>query len=454
MILSQLVTVDADVRRSSRHLQGDSCRTDRAMQSTKNVEQDMPSQLIRCAFAITITALVVVPVHATNGMNLEAYGAMAGGMGGASFAYDNGNAAMMNNPATLGLRKQSSNFGLGLTALIPDVKTTMPSPAGPVTVESDGNLYLMPNLSFIKKSGEFTYGAGLYAQGGMGSEWGASLSGGSGLEQRSEVGFGRLMFPLAYNVNDALTVAAQLEYVWASLDLKMINPVTGDYYSFSNNSDFTGEATGSGWAYKLGAHYRLNNEFAIGATYHSRTDIEDLEGSGYLNSPNNPAQYKVVDPQWPETYGVGMAWNTTDKFMLATDIKIIHWSNSLDTFRIKVNGSPAFGLNGSPQNWDDQTIYMIGGQYTVSSGVALRAGYNYASNPVPDVTLNPLAPAIISSHYTFGVGWKAGGGHNLASSFTYSPEVEQTNPNLFGPGVAGQVSHSQMTLRVDYDYSF
>ena len=32
--------------------------------------------------------------------------------------------------------------------------------------------------------------------------------------------------------------------------------------------------------------------------------------------------------------------------------------------------------------------------------------------------------------------------------------VEVTNPNLFGPGVAGQVSHSQMTLRADYDYSF
>jgi long-chain fatty acid transport protein len=414
----------------------------------------MTSQLIRRAFAIATTALVAAPVYATNGMNLEAYGAMAGGLGGASFAYDNGNAAMMNNPATLGLRKEGSNFGFGLTALIPDVKTTMPSPAGPVTVKSDGNLYLMPNLSFIQKSGPFTYGAGLFAQGGMGSEWGDRLSGGSGLEQRSEVGFGRLMFPLAYNVNDALTVAAQLEYVWGSLDLKMINPVTSEYYSFSDHSDFTGEATGSGWAYKLGVHYRFSREVAIGATYHSKTDIEDLEGSGYLNSPGNLATYKVVDPQWPETYGVGMAWNTTEKFMLAADIKIIRWSDSLDAFRVEVNGSPSFGLNGAPQNWDDQTVYMIGGQYMVVSGVALRAGYNYAANPIPDETLNPLAPAIITSHYTLGMGWKAGGGHNVAASFAYSPEVRQTNPNMFGPGVAGQVSHSQMTWRVDYDYSF
>jgi long-chain fatty acid transport protein len=251
-----------------------------------------------------------------------------------------------------------------------------------------------------------------------------------------------------------LTVAAQLEYVWGSLDLKMINPVTGDYYSFSNNSDFIGKATGSGWAYTLGVHYKLNRDFSMGATYHSKTNIEDLEGSGYLNSPDNPARYKVVDPQWPETYGVGMAWNATEKFMLAGDIKIIRWSDSLDAFRFEVNGSPAFGPNGFPQNWDDQTVYMVGGQYMVAPAVALRAGYNYADNPVPDQTLNPLAPAIITSHYTFGMGWHAGGGHNFAASFAYSPKIKQTNPNMFGPSAAGQVTHSQMTWRVDYEYDF
>ena len=73
--------------------------------------------------ALAGTALIAAPVYATNGMNLDAYGAVAGGMGGASLAYDNGNAAMMNNPATLGLRSEGSRIGLGLTALLPDIKT-------------------------------------------------------------------------------------------------------------------------------------------------------------------------------------------------------------------------------------------------------------------------------------------------------------------------------------------
>ena len=42
---------------------------------------------------------------ATNGMNMEGYGPIATGMGGASMAYDNGAAAMVNNPATIGLMR-------------------------------------------------------------------------------------------------------------------------------------------------------------------------------------------------------------------------------------------------------------------------------------------------------------------------------------------------------------
>ena len=55
--------------------------------------------------------------YATNGMNLEGYGPIATGMGGASMAYDNGNAAVMNNPATLGLRGQGSRLDVALGML-------------------------------------------------------------------------------------------------------------------------------------------------------------------------------------------------------------------------------------------------------------------------------------------------------------------------------------------------
>ena len=57
--------------------------------------------------SVFVSTLLAAPLaYATNGMNLDAYGALAGGMGGASYAHDSSNSAIMNNPATLGLKKE------------------------------------------------------------------------------------------------------------------------------------------------------------------------------------------------------------------------------------------------------------------------------------------------------------------------------------------------------------
>lgn len=49
--------------------------------------------------------------YATNGMNLAGYGPVSESMGGVSMAYDNGTAAVINNPATLGFRHESAGRG-------------------------------------------------------------------------------------------------------------------------------------------------------------------------------------------------------------------------------------------------------------------------------------------------------------------------------------------------------
>ena len=420
----------------------------------------------RTAITAALICLVSMPAAATNGMNLEAYGAKAGGMGGASFAYDNGNSALMNNPATLGLRAEGSSLGLGWTLLGPNVNTSMNHPmAGPMNAKSGGDAYHMPSMSFIRKTGNLTYGVGMLAQGGMGTEYGSNsfLSNGTGLPMRSEVGFGRLMMPLAYNVNSALTVAGQVDFVWANMDVQMLMPDGSGHTNFSNNNDFTGKTKGKGWAYKLGAHYKVSDTLAIGGTYHSKTDIGDLEGSGtFTMFPNPmfpqgaqmPTQFKVVVFQWPETFGAGVAWQATPRFMLTADIKRLQWSNSMKDFRLAMDMGMGFQSGAMPQNWKNQTIVMVGGQYMITPAVALRAGINHAENPVPDNTLNPLFPATVKTHYTFGVGWNLGGGHSVAGSVAIAPKVTRTNPNMFGPAMAGTVSHSQKALRINYNYSF
>ena len=418
----------------------------------------------RSMISMGVAAILASPAYATNGMNLEGYGAKSAAMGGTSMAYDIGNSGMMGNPATLGLRKEGNNFGLGLTVLQPDVNASIP--AYGMSSDSEGTSYLMPSISFIRKDGPFTYGVGMFAQGGMGTDYpGTSfLSGGTGLEQRSEVGFGRVMFPLAYNVSDELVIAGQIDYVWGNMDLKMLqmDPMgNGGYINVSDDNDFTGEMSGNGFAFKLGAGYKVNKDVTLGATYHSETNIGDMDGSGTIMpfmggmTPGAmPANFSVVDFQWPETFGIGMAWNITPDFMVAADIKQLMWSQVMENFTMSTQ-IPAFGMTQTqtmPQNWDDQTVFAIGAQYKIDPAVALRIGYNYGANPVPDNTLNPLFPAITESHFTFGAGWQIDKANSLAIAFTYAPEVTQTMTNPMAPPI--EMSHSQTLWRLNYAYNF
>ena len=77
----------------------------------------------------SVAALVAtgLPALATNGMNMEGYGPISTGMGGASQALDHGTAAMAQNPATLALMPLAQ--GLTAPSACSAQKSTAASPA-------------------------------------------------------------------------------------------------------------------------------------------------------------------------------------------------------------------------------------------------------------------------------------------------------------------------------------
>jgi long-chain fatty acid transport protein len=426
--------------------------------------------------------------HATNGMNMEAWGAKSGGMGGAAYAFEAGNSAVMNNPATLGLKSSGkTDIGAGLTLLMPDVESSHPA-AG--SQDSDGTAYWMPTLSYIRRTGDFGYGVAMLAQGGMGTEYGAGsplFAGGlnsngdpiamSGEEIRSEVGFGRLMFPLSWNANEQFILAGQIDLVWASMDLRMdmdgqnlagmlgqglvsgslvgVLPATIDYarFDFSDGNAMTGRAKSYGWGYKLGGLWRINEQLQVGAAYHAKTRMGDMKTNDATLSVNGGPMHgslKVIDFQWPETFGLGVAYDGGGAWSWAADLKRIRWSDAMSDFRMRfVDSASGMDIDVTmPQNWKDQTVLALGGQYKLNPKLALRAGYNHASNPVPNATLNPLFPAIVETHYTFGVGYRLDPSRSIAASIALAPEASRTSTQ----GVTS--SHRQTTLRVNYNYSF
>jgi long-chain fatty acid transport protein len=444
-----------------------------------------------------LAALLIVSgsqVYATNGMNMEGYGPIATAMGGAGMAYDNGTAALMNNPATLALMADGTRVDLAAGFLGPNVKANGQG--------SSATAFVMPAFGIAHKQNDLVFGFGIFAQGGMGTEYSnssfysrlMSTTGTGvtdpGLTNRSEIGVGRALIPLAWKVNDQLTLGASLDYVWATMDLKMLidgarfgdmiggsqrfgqvggsltglmagfTQVNWGYFDFSDNNAFSGAAKGTGWAGKLGATYKVSPELTAGLVYQSKTALSDLTASSATVSFNGvsggntvtmPIQgkVKVVNFQWPDMYGFGLSYTPNDRWQLVADYRRIGWSAVMKQFKMSFESSMGNLDMTMNQNWKDQDVLMLGASYKYTSQLTLRGGVNVANNPVPAEVTNPLFPAIVKSHLTGGLGYAFDPKSSLDFSMTYAPKVK-VNSAFSG----AEVSHGQINGQIMYSMFF
>ncbi len=416
---------------------------------------------------------------ATNGMILEGYGPIALAMGGAATAIENGSAAMMNNPATLQMGADGTRLDLAVGVLGPKVSTTVPSFP---TAHSGGTSYVMPAFGWIRKTGDLTYGVGMFGQGGMGTEYAANtaLAMGSGSDVRSELSVGRVLFPVAMKINDKLNVGATLDFAWSNLDMKMaatgaqlggmVNGMPSGNLGmalpqlaqapwaridFSNSNDFSGAAKATGWTGKLGLTYQATPDMTVGASYHLKTSQGDMKTSATGASMSAPGgfsdtgQLTVLDFQMPATLAIGMAFKSSPALTLVADVKRVEWSKVMRQFSMSytsagMGGSVSFAM---PQNWVDQTVVSVGAAYRVNDFLTLRGGLNMASNPIPKEMTNPLFPAIVEDHMTLGASYQLSKQWQLDAAMSHAGKVTVTTPSA-------SISHSQNNWQLLASYRY
>lgn len=227
--------------------------------------------------------------------------------------------------------------------------------------------------------------------------------------------------------------------------------------------------TTSGWAGNLGFVWQATPKLSVGGVYHGKTSLSDMEGDGRINmsvvtgggpmSMQVSGKLKVVNFQWPETYGIGLAYQATDALMVAADYKHIGWAAVMKNFHMNFtasgNSGITAGLNGTVmdatlyQNWKNQNVFMIGASYKYNDALTLRAGVNVADNPIPQAYMNPLFPAIEKDHYTVGFGYAFNKASSIDFSYAYAPKVSVTNPNM-----AVTTTHSQNNWQFMYSHRF
>ena len=309
-------------------------------------------------------------------------------------AYDNGNAALMNNPATLGMMPEGSRVDAALNILVPSISAKF---TGSPPADSSATAFYLPAVGYAHKAGKMIYGIGMFSPGGMGTEYAANsfMAAGSGEKVRSEIDAGRLIAPLVYQVDDTFNVGGSLDFVWTQMDLKMAmsgqqfgdmvtglggkqtygaasgsltNTLVGAFtvpqaqcggvpclsamnwarIDFSNNKAFTGQAKGNGFAFKLGGTYKASSQFTLGAAYHSKTSLSDLTTTNATMSMNviGPAtsgtpttipvtgSVAVKNFQWPQIIAIGTAYQANDQLLLVADFKRIGWKDAMKNLSI------------------------------------------------------------------------------------------------------------------------
>ncbi len=440
--------------------------------------------------------LAASSAYATNGMLMEGYGPISTGMGGASQSFDHGTAGMAQNPATLGLMPDgSSRLDVAFGVLGPDVKSSMMG----MDAKSGGTSYLMPAFGYTKRNGAYTYGIGMFAQGGMGTEYEATsfMAAGTGLPARSELGVGNVIFPVAYQVNQNLTVGATLKFMWSSLDMQMngslanlagpngivtggvgglattmgtmaqavrpytnVNPdpaTTIARIDFSDDNKFTGAAKSTGFGASLGAVYKVNQDVTMGGSYQFKSALKDMTTSssaaslGIVGMMTDNGQITVIDFQMPSVFAIGASWQAKPSLLLAADLKYIGWADAMKSFKMRYDSAnPGMGYVtfAMPQNWKDQTVLNLGMAWKANEQLTLRAGLNLADNPIPDAYVNPLFPATVKNHVTLGLGYKLSEAGEFNASLAVAPSTSVTS----GDGVT--ISHGQTSAQLMYSHRF
>lgn len=124
----------------------------------------------------------------------------------------------------------------------------------------------------------------------------------------------------------------------------------------------------------------------------------------------------------PQTAGLGVSFNPGARWNVAVEGVWMDWSaaESIMPFILTDSDNPNVNIlvNGDPENvdftypfplhWQDSWTVKAGLEYGVGATTALRAGYLYGENPVPDRTVFIAFPAISTQAITAGVGFQLG----------------------------------------------
>lgn len=383
------------------------------------------SVVLICLFLLSFSGIS----FATNGDNLMAIGPIARAMGGVGVAApQDAISAVFANPAAMcfGPYCPGSEVNFGGTLFMPKVDATVTTSDGNViSADSARKVYAIPAIGLsVPITNNWRFGLAAYGVSGLGVDYRDTaldttpLPGSGGAFPLVQGAYTQLQVmkfspSISYQVNNNLSLGLGVHIDYSNLDLR------------------NGSSSNYGFGAQLGGIYKASDMITLGATYITPQGVDHQNVVGTLEGS------KDLKLQSPQQIGVGIS---------VEPIK--------NTLLVEVNGrwinwGAATGY--SDFDWKDQWVFALGVQYKPTKQLALRAGYNYANNPVREHdnfvgfngTQNPPTtfvqgipfptyyfetfriigfPAVAEQHISFGIGYELSNKFALNAGYTHAFE--------------------------------
>jgi len=396
-----------------------------------------------------VTALAAPrPAHATNGHLLHGIGPVNEALGGAGIATSiDAIGSNANNVSSIAfIDGNSIEFGAGV--FIPD-RSYFASVAGFAagSVSSQTDAAVLPSFGIVYHLNDsWTFGFTGVGIAGFGVNYPANLPNGSGnfnplAVPQSFGGFGAVyssyqllqMTPsVSYRILPELSVGVGADIDWSALGADPF-PATPPNTSGYPTATHTASAWGGGFT--LGADYKALSNLALGLVFKSPQWFNSFQWvSQYPDGTPTHLHYNLG---YPLVAGAGLSYLPADKWLLASDVK---WINYSDT-----QGFSKGGFASTPQGpyvrgfgWNDIWTVGLGAQYQALPALALRLGYNYGQSPISSDNqfINVFAPAIVEHHLTAGLGIKLTSQITINLAYYHGFENSESGP-VISPGRPG-----------------
>lgn len=376
---------------------------------------------------------------------LSGVGPINRAMGGASVAAPiDANGALHWNPATiLGLRQ--SELEIGVELLYPEME--LASSFGPIGGSTDSNsgLFAIPTIGFVHRLPDenWSFGLGIFGIGGFGTNFPGSLTNpiltptppnGVGLGPLySKLQIMQIAPTVAYQLTDNLSVGIAPTVTAADLSLDPMFLASPDDANNDGNFNYpsgTHGRTAWGMGVQAGVYVTTETAWNFGASLKSPQWMQTFHWSSAdeLGRPRDIQAH--FDLPWIAS--IGTSYTGFERFVLAADARYFSYASTAGF------DQEGFGVTGAVQGlgWDSIFSVALGGQYQATDDLALRLGYVWNQNPVPDknTLFNVISPNILMHTVSCGLSYQMTQSWSVSLAYLHAFENSIAGP-LSLPGI-------------------